>query len=80
MDTEAYRIEIEAQEHEVLARPLTGELIQYNSVKLWEANIQQSCWGGVAITLDLIYQVQTSKRHIKVIGRARAQVIFGRVD
>ena len=34
------------QEHEVLARSLTGELIQYNSVKLWEANIQQSCWGG----------------------------------
>ena len=78
MDTEAYRIEIEAQEHEVLARSLTGELIQYNSVKLGDKKIQQPFWG--AIMLYLICQVQTSKRHVKVLGCARAQVIFGRAD
>ncbi|MEM7363519.1 MAG: SPFH domain-containing protein [Pseudomonadota bacterium] len=49
-DAEAYRIEIEAQAeakaNEVLARSVTGELIQYNSVKQWDGKYPTTLLGG----------------------------------
>ena len=49
-DAEAYRIEIEAQAqakaNELLAKSVTGELIQYNSVKQWDGKYPTTLLGG----------------------------------